>query len=52
MFALLALLAFVLALFRVDVGFDLVVLGLCLYMLQVVSGGWAPWTAWRRQPPP
>lgn len=44
-FAILALLCFVLALFRVHVGsVDLVILGLCFVAAHLIH----PWTPWRR----
>jgi hypothetical protein len=48
MFAILALLAWVLALFDVHIGrIDFVVLGLCFLALHLSLDGWAPW---RRTP--
>jgi hypothetical protein len=47
MFALIALICFVLALFKVDLGtISLVTLGLCFVALHLMWG----WTPWRRQP--
>jgi hypothetical protein len=50
MFALLALICFVLALFKVNLGsIDLVTAGLCFVALHLMYA-WAPWTSWRRAP--
>ncbi len=49
MFAVLALLCFVLALFHVPLGaVDLVVLGLMFIALHLLFVGWTPWNNWRR----
>lgn len=48
MFAIFALLAWVLALFHAHIGdVDLVILGLCFLALHLVVGAWPPW---RRNP--
>lgn len=48
MFALLALLCFVVALFRASIGdVDLVVLGL-VFVAAHLLWPWVPWTGWRR----
>ena len=44
MFAIAALLCWVLALFDVHIGsIDMVVLGLCFFALHFIVGSWTPW---------
>lgn len=51
MFALIALICFILALFHVALGsVDLVVLGLCFVALQLAFGSVLAWPTWRRTP--
>jgi hypothetical protein len=50
MLALVALIVFILALFKVHIGsIDLVILGLAFLAAHFVFT-WTPWTAWRRTP--
>lgn len=49
MFALVALICFVLALFEVDIaGLNLMILGLCFVALHLLLGDWRPWVRVRR----
>lgn len=51
MLAVLALLAFVLALFKVNLGsIDLVTLGLAFVAAHLAFGGFAAWGPWRGRP--
>lgn len=51
MFALIALICFVLALFHVALGsIDLVILGFCFMALQLAFGWGVPWPVTRRVP--
>lgn len=51
MFALIALICFVLALFKVSPGIDLVILGLCFIALHLIYTIALPIPAFRRNPP-
>lgn len=52
MWALVALICFILALFKVSVDFDLVVLGFCFIALHLFWTISIPMPAWRRGSPP
>jgi hypothetical protein len=50
-FALIAFVCFLLALFHVSIGsISLVTLGLAFIALHLLWG-WTPWTSWSRRPP-
>ena len=47
MFALLALITFILALFGASIaGLNLLILGLVFVAAHLLFGGWSPWSGW------